>query len=42
MRDWENQGIRVEPLHHWPGNDNIADIATKAEATVKDVVFGSG
>ena len=41
FRDWENQGIKVEPLHHWLGRDNIADIATKGEATINDVVFGS-
>ena len=41
MADWEKQGIVVEPLHHWPGTDNIADIATKGEATVSDIVSGS-
>ena len=41
FRDWEQQGIKVEKLHHWPGKENIADIATKGEATVKDIAFGS-
>ena len=41
MADWVKQGIKVEPLYHWPGTDNIADIATKGEATVKDIVSGS-
>ena len=41
MADWEKQGIVVEPLHHWPGTDNIADIATKGEATVRDIESGS-
>ena len=27
----------MEPLHHWPGADNITDLATKGEATVRDI-----
>ena len=41
MADWARQGITVEPLHYWPGVDNIADLATKGEAAVKDIEAGS-
>ena len=34
-------GIEVEELHHWPGKQNIADIATKGEAMFKDIAFSS-
>ena len=27
----------MEPLHYWPGVNNIADLATKGEATVRDI-----
>ena len=41
MADWERQGIDVEPLHHWLGTDNIADLATKGKATLRDIESGS-
>ena len=41
FKEWEELGIEVEELHHWPGKQNIADIATKGEATFKDIAFGS-
>ena len=41
MADWTRQGITMEPLHYWPGTDNIADLATKGEATMKDIEAGS-
>ena len=41
MADWTRQGITVEELHHWPGTDNIADLATKGKATVRDIKAGS-
>ena len=41
MADWARQGITVESLHYWPGIDNIADLATKGEATMKDIEAGS-
>ena len=40
MADWKRQGITVEELHHWPGTDNIADLATKGKATVRDIEAG--
>ena len=41
MADWKRQGITVEELHHWPGTDNIADLATKGKATMRDIEAGS-
>ena len=37
MRICENNNIEVEDMQHWPGEDNIADIATKGKAKVSDV-----
>ena len=37
MADWARQDIAVEPLHYWPGVDNIADLATKGKAAMKDI-----
>ena len=39
--DWRARDIVVHPLHHWPGTENIADIATKGLATVEDVLTES-
>ena len=41
MADWTRQGITMELPHYWPGVDNIADLATKGEATVRDIEAGS-
>ena len=41
MASWERAGIEVNPLHHWPGTDNIADLATKGKAVLKDVLEDS-
>merc|ERR1712215_138757 len=41
MADWARQDMAVEPLHYWPGLDNIADLATKDEAAVRDIEAGS-
>ena len=35
--DWRTRGIDVFPVQHWPGLQNIADIATKGLATLDDV-----
>ena len=40
-QDWERRGIRVDPIQHWPGITNIADIVTKGQAGPKDVAPGS-
>jgi hypothetical protein len=37
MASWEAAGVTVDPLHHWPGLRNIADIATKGKAELQDV-----
>ena len=37
MGAWRKLGIDVDQLHHWPGERNVADIATKGKATVDDV-----
>ena len=41
MNGWKEQEITVDKLHHWPGVRNIADIATKGKAELKDVIGGS-
>ena len=41
MADWARQDITVELLHYRPGVDNIADLATKGEAAMKDIEAGS-
>ena len=41
MQIWENSGVIVEDMQHWPGDDNIADIATKGQAKLADVQPGS-
>ena len=37
VKQWERDGIKVEPLHYTPSKENISDLATKGEAHVKDV-----
>ena len=37
MESSEKRGIKVDQLHHWSGKLNIADLATKGKATLKDV-----
>ena len=41
MEAWAKLGIKVDPLQHWPGIRNIADIATKGKASLSDVGPGS-
>ena len=41
METWAKLGIKVDPLQHWPGTRNIADIATKGKANLDDVGPGS-
>ena len=35
MASWRRKGVVVDDLHHWPGETNPADIATKGKATVE-------
>ena len=37
MEAWSQLGIQVDPLMHWPGLRNIADIGTKGKATLADL-----
>ena len=39
--EWTRRSIVVHPVHHWLGEDNVADLGTKGKATVKDVAPGS-
>ena len=41
MADFRKMCIEVNPIYHWPGLRNIADIATKGKATMEDVLPGS-
>ena len=41
MESWERRGIKVHPLHYWPGETNVADLGTKGQAQSQDVVKGS-
>ena len=41
MESWERRGIKVNPMHHWPGETNVADLGTKGRAESQDVVEGS-
>ena len=41
MEAWTKLGVKVDPLQHWPGIRNIADIATKGKASLSDVGPGS-
>ena len=41
MESWNRKGIKVRDLYHWPGASNIADLPTKGQAEVRDVVEGS-
>ena len=41
IASWESQGIKVEPLEHWAGEKNVADIATKGRAKLEDILPGS-
>ena len=36
MAAWQQKDIHVHPLHHWPGTENIADLATKGKATLSN------
>ena len=41
MSAWRRRGINVFPVHHWPGEDNIADLATKGQAKLDDIARGT-
>ena len=41
MESWRRKGITVHNLYHWPGETNIADLATKGRAEGHDVIKGS-
>ena len=41
LDDWAWKEIFVEPIHHWPGLTNVADLATKGKATIADIGEGS-
>ncbi len=41
MASWSKSGIIVHPLYHWPGIDNIADLATKGKANLEDITEDS-
>ena len=34
---WRRMGIEVDPLEHWPGETNMADLTTKGRAGLRDV-----
>ena len=34
---WSEVGTQVDPLHHWPGTTNPADIVTKGQGTIADL-----
>ena len=37
MRAWQEEGIEVDEIHHWPGLRNIADLGTKGKATLEEI-----
>merc|ERR1711888_15945 len=41
MESWRRKDIKVNPLHHWPGESNVADLGTKGRAEAQDVIQGS-
>merc|ERR1712082_307830 len=41
MESWRRKNIKVNPLHHWPGESNVADLVTKGRAEAQDVIQGS-
>ena len=41
MESWKRKDIKVNPLHHWPGESNVADLGTKGRAGAQDVIQGS-
>ena len=40
VEKWRKKGITVDPLHHWPGISNPADLGTKGKASYQDVLEG--
>merc|ERR1711973_573540 len=42
MESWKRKSIKVNPLYHWPGESNIADLSTKGRAEARDVIQGTG
>ena len=41
MESWKRKNIKVSNLYHWPGETNVADLATKGCAEGHDVIQGS-
>ena len=41
MESLERKEMKVNPLYHWPGESNLADLGTKGQAESRDVVEGS-
>ena len=37
MAAWQRSGIHINPLYHWPGLQNITDLATKGKADLHNV-----
>ena len=42
MNSWQNLGIVVDALHHWPGDLNNADLPTRGKVTYNDINPDSG
>ena len=41
IRGFEKAGVKVAPLMHTPGDENIADLGTRGHAEAKDVAQGT-
>ena len=41
IRGYEKTGVKVGPLMHTPGLENVADLATRGHATAEDMAPGS-
>ena len=37
IKAWQDSDIDVDPIQHWPGDDNPADLVTKGKAKNEDV-----
>ena len=37
MQSWRGLNITVDELHHWPGENNIADLPTRGKVSFTDV-----
>ena len=38
---WQDAGVKVHDIEHWPGATNIADLCTRGDAKKEDVLPGS-